>query len=195
MTVEWTDHAKGFVAGLFHLPISAISWLLYCLPLNCLVLLLYRWKKWQRFRSFWILMPSISVLTISAASLLHSPPTAEGRFLQTTGISLPEQREATHWHFSGGGLADYFDVYYFRTRPGEVQRLIQELKLEQVDNPRGTFNSNSFKAIQKKWGTPNPFDWENFSLYYSTSGERQEWHHCLMTTEDQTGVYVIVGCI
>ena len=65
------------------------------------------------------------------AGLIFSPPNPQKRFQSFAKVHLPEDTEDLRYHFSGGGLADYTDTYYFQTTPKEIDRLISEMNLSE----------------------------------------------------------------
>jgi hypothetical protein len=190
---RWTNPMDGFLSGLIQGAVLGLAWCaIYILPWSLIVFGLYRWRGWQRFRSQWILAPSLIVLMVMLGGLLVEPTTPAKRFKRFTKTELPLNAQDLHTHFTGGGFADYSDTYFFTTTPSELDRLIDDLGLSEdihygvagmaptpIEQLPGCPDFNSWKDAKqfKKW------DEEHYRFYY------------LVTDSTRTQVYFKIICI
>jgi hypothetical protein len=131
-TFRWTNHLHGAVNGLFETIYLGIAWCFYLVPWCLVVFLLYRWKKWRRFRAHWLIAPSVLIFFLVVFGLVADPPTPGNRFRRMTKAELPALASDLHYSFSGGGLADYGDQYYFKCLPEDVDRLIEGMNTPNI---------------------------------------------------------------
>jgi hypothetical protein len=190
-TFRWTDAYEGFVNGIFHITVFGIGWFLYVLPWGLFVFIIYRWRKWKRYRSLLVLAPSIALLIYFVGSLVFWPETPNERFKRFTGVSLPASVSNLHWHFSGGGIADYDDTYYFTCKSEETDRLIKNMKLEK--DPYFE-KEGGYSPVNVLPNCPDYSTWDGLSQYRGGK-DNGEWFYYLLTDSSKTKVYVVVGCI
>src|SRR5690606_1429534 len=89
-TFRWTNHWEGFLSGLIQGSILAVPWcLIYVLPWSLIILGIYRWRRLERFRTQWILAPSILIVAIMVGSLIFDPPSPTKRFAKFAKTTLP----------------------------------------------------------------------------------------------------------
>lgn len=202
-TLSWTDRWSGFSNGLFHSIFASLSWCFTLLPWSVLIWFLYRKHEWKRFRSVWVLAPVILLSLYSMGSYFIDPPTAEKRFSRFAKTEFPANAKDLHYYFSGGGLADYHDVYYFTTTPEEVDRLITEMNMKETHLPRISTEPTAAKqdiALRNSMiqspleGCPDPREWNDPLLY---RGEIIDtgWFFELITDSSKTKVYISISCI
>jgi hypothetical protein len=191
-TIRWTNHLDGLMSGLIHLIFFSIGAAIYLIPWALIVHFSFRKRANQKRRTLWMLGPSILMCLLSISSLVTNPPTPRHRFKQLAKADLPAKMESLNYHFSGGGLADYHDTYYFKTSPTEVDRLIREMGLEE-DEFYGD-QSTSHTIISPLPGSP---DFKKWPGHMQFRGGRDEgsWHYYLITDKLKTQVYINVGCI
>lgn len=191
--LEWTKLSESTLSGLLHLFVTGFTWLFIGLPWGIAVVFLYRFLSWRRFRTLWIVMPGALMLAAFLVNLPTMLPVAEKRFKSTTGTALPVPRSDLHTYFFGGGLADYSDIYYFRTEPAEVEKLIQALDLKITDSPDQAKSSLTRAAARtKEWGQSAPSTWPGLSIYHA---DRNNWFYTLATNASRTEVYLQVSCL
>lgn len=191
-TFRWTNHLDGLMSGLIHLVFFCIGAAIYLIPWALIVHFSFRMRANQKRRTLWMLGPSILMCLVSIVSLVVDPPTPRHRFKQLAKAELPAKMESLNYHFSGGGIADYHDTYYFKTSPTEVDRLIREMGLEE-DEFYGD-SSTSHTIISPLPGSP---DFKKWFEHMQFRGGRDEgsWHYYLITDKLKTQVYINVGCI
>lgn len=188
--IRTTNLLHGFVIGLFQVFIYGFVWVLYVLPWSLLIEGLYRWRKWQRFRTYWMLAPAFIITAIPVGSLFVEPPFASTRFEKLTQTTLPENMQNFRCDLSGGGMGigDYFDTYYFETTPEEFERLSRKMQLSPddfFDKQRGYLTT-----IEVLPGWPDHKQWENSSQY---RGERPSGgFYCVITDSTKTKVYILI---
>jgi hypothetical protein len=188
-TVRWSDHVRGAFNGLIHVFLTGFVWLLFVLPLSLLIYGLFRWRGWQRFRSPAILLPAIVFFVLGVANLFTNPPTAANRLQRLAHVELPPTGRDIRTHFTGGGMADHGDTYYFRCSPDDTERLIRALKLQPTSHD---FEQSHFdRAPFPSW--PDPSTWAGSTLY---RGNREDgpWFFYLRTDAAREQVYLFVGC-
>ncbi|WP_395715766.1 hypothetical protein [Prosthecobacter sp.] len=186
---RWTDHLAGIVNGLFQCIYMGIAWCLYLLPWSLLVFGLYRWRKWKRFRTHWMVAPSAAFFVLVLVILLIEPPTAANRFRSIAKVELPSTAIDLHYSLSGGGLADYGDQYYFKCRPEDVSKLIEVMKLAEDQSYKGP---GSYSIISGLPGCPDPDSWTGSKQFRR---DTETWFYYLLTNHNKTEVYVFIGCI
>jgi len=195
-TVRWTDHLRGFMNGVLQSTVPfGFQWCILVLPWSVMIFALYRWRKWRRFRTHLVLAPAVVWLIVSIGSLIVYPPTPSNRFKQFVKIDLPKNIQNLRYDFTGGGLADYRDSYYFQTTPEETDRLITEMKLA----PAGPFardgtDGPSDWAVEIPPGFSDITQWQGAVLYRRTD-DLTGWYYSLITDSNKTRVYIEVSCL
>ncbi|MBN8458233.1 MAG: hypothetical protein J0M04_10390 [Verrucomicrobia bacterium] len=190
-TIRWSDHWDGFRCGLVHVIFIGIAWCIYVFPWSLIVFALYRWRKWSRYRAFWILAPAWAFLVFVLGSLVLEPPIPSVRFRTFAKSELPSDAVNVRHHFSGGGVADYFDTYYFETTPQEVERLIADMKLE--EDVFGSMEMLPKLGYSQPPGWPDFLSWEG-ARWFRGHDAAEHWFYNLVTDPTRTRVYVWVGC-
>ena len=190
--VRWSDHAQGFLNGLIHILVFGTAWCLYLLPWSLIVFGLYRWFSWKRFRAQWVLAPAVLVFLATTGGLLFQPPSPTRRFKKFAKTELPASAENLHYHFSGGGVSDYGDTYYFETSPEEVDRIIREMRLDE-DEYNGQ-EGLGHKVVSVLPGCPDYSRWEGAKQYKGWDDKRH-WFYYLITDGSRTKVYMMIGSI
>lgn len=185
---RWSDPIEGIASGLFHVFFTGIAWLFSGLVPGLVVASLYRWRGWRRFRTVAITATGIAALALTIAGLIFDPTTPAGRLKDFAGAELPSSARDLHTHFSGGGIADYSDYYYFRCEAADTEALIRALHLKIDESSSGWFEKSPFP------GWPNPTDWVGSTLY---AGDRDNhsWFYYLRTDATREQVYLFIGCI
>jgi hypothetical protein len=184
-TIRWTDHAWGFFNGIVHLAIFFPPWLVLIAPWTAIVHAVYRWRQWRRFLAPLALAPAAAPLLVISLGLLSTPPTPATRFQIFTGIQLPANTTRLQTHFTGGGIADKGDTYYFETTPIEVMRLIEALQLAPVENDLAALQS----LLRPLPGGPDFQTWEGGHTYERLD-EHKRRAYALHTDTSQTRVYL-----
>jgi hypothetical protein len=191
-TVRWSDHLQGLMNGVFHVMFFGIAWGIYLLPWSLIVFALYRWRKWKRFRTHWVLAPAALALIASAGSLIIHPPTPSNRFKGSAKTELPTEIQNLHYHFSGGGIADYGDTYYFETTPDEVDRLIVAMNLKE-DQYYGR-ERLSHTPVSTLPDCPDFSAWTG-GKQYRAHDDGTGWFYYMIIDASKTKVYMLIGCI
>lgn len=106
-----------------------------------------------------------------------------------TKAELPALASDLHYSFSGGGLADYGDQYYFKCLPEDVDRLIEGMKLTPDQSYKGP---GSYTIISGLPGCPDPDMWDGSSQYRR---DDKTWFYYLLANQSKTEVYVFIGCM
>jgi hypothetical protein len=181
---RWSDPREGIFNGLVHVFALGIVWLLYGLIPGLLIYGLYRWRGWHRFRTASIAFPGIAALVAVIIGLIFSPTTPARRLKQFTDADLPASAHNVRTHFTGGGIADFGDTYYFRCSPAETDALIRALHLTP------SFDGDYFsKPAFPSW--PDPSTWMGSTLY---RGDKGNWFYYLRTDAAREQVYLVVFC-
>lgn len=188
-SIRYTNHLEGLVSGLVHVFFTGIGWVVYFLPWSLLVYAMYVWRKWNRFRTAWIITPALLCFLWQLSGLITSPPTPQHRLKQYASATLPLGSEGLRYYFRGGGVADYSDTYYFKCSKADVDRLILEMQLEQ---------DPSFEQLEAWWpivalpDAPDPKTWKAARMYRRND---DGWSYYLLVNADSTEVYIHYGCI
>ncbi len=181
--LRWTNPVDGFLNGLFHVMFTGPAWLVMGLIPGLLIHGLYRWRGWKRFRSVAIIFPGLVCFIMGLADLITSPPTAAGRLRSTGGADLPSSARDILTRFTGGGLTDYTDIYYFRCSPADTGQLIQALQLELVEEKARV---GQFPRVPPGW--PDPSTWHGSTAYERWIEERGR-SYILLTDSSREQVY------
>lgn len=185
---RWSDLMEGIINGAFHSIFIAIAWIFYGLIPGLIIYGLYQWRRWQRFRSVAIAFPGIATLTFAIMGIILFPTTPANRLKQFTGADLPASAYDLRAHFSGGGIADFSDNYYFRCSPTDTDTLIRALGLTPTDSSDHYLSDRPFLS----W--PDPATWTGSKFY---RGERDDgiWFYFLRTDAAREQVYLLVFSI
>lgn len=188
-TVRWSNHLEGFACGVFHVVFLGFAWCVYLLPWSLLIFVFYRWRKWRRFRAYWVLAPAVLFMLAPIGGLILYPPTPSHRFKHLAKTELPGDIQNLHFHFSGGGMADYSDTYYFETSPEEVDRLISDMGLEEDLNFHNKRSDTSVSALPD---CPDFTSWPDAKQYRRHD---DGWFYYLITDASKSRVYILIFCI
>ena len=192
-TFRWTNHFDGFMNGLIQGAIFGVTFcLIFILPWSLLIHALCRWRRSQESPNLLILAPSILFFIAMIGSLVIDPPNPRNRFKEFANTELPSNASNFHYRFTGGGIVDYQDTYYFTTTPAEVKRMIAEMNLEEdeIFDRKGMSPTN----IDPLPGCPDFSSWEGAKQFKGWDDQKQ-WFYYLITDATKTKVYMKVGCI
>lgn len=132
------------------------------------------------------------VFLVTIGVLLVEPPTPSRRFRNFAKTEMPENARNLHYHFTGGGVADYGDTYYFETTPEEVDRIIVRMHLDE-DKFYGR-EGLTHTSIKKLADCPDFSTWKG-ARQYKGWDETRNWFYYLITDASRTRVYIMIGCI
>lgn len=191
-TIRWTNHIDGLLNGLFHMAILGVGSVIYLIPWALIVHFSFRRRASQRRRTLWMLGPSIVMSLLSLYSLFADPPTARQRFSKFAKTELPVTLSDLKTNFTGGGLADYGDTYYFKTSSAEIDRLIREMKLE--EDKYYSQQKSPYSIIKVLPDSPDYRKWVG-AKKFTAWDDRKRWFYHLITDATKTQAYVFVGCI
>jgi len=159
----WSNFFLGLTSGLFYLIFFSFAWGLVILPWSVVILALHDRFKWQRFRTQWALAPAVLMLIYTIGGLIVEPQTPSQRFNKFAHTELPHNVQDLHYSFSGGGITDYTDIYYFETTPEEVDRLISEMQLEvDMSSKRNGVIDGAIPTLD---GAPDYSTWQGTQQY------------------------------
>ncbi len=185
--LRWTNPVDGFLNGLFHVMFTGPAWLFMGLIPGLLIQGLYRWRGWKRFRTMAIISPGLVYFVIGLSGLITSPPTAAGRLKKTGGVELPSTARDILTRFTGGGLTDYSDIYYFHCSPADTAQLIQALQLEPLELAEEKERAGQSPGpIPPGW--PDPSTWHESTTYKRWIEERGR-SYTLLTDSSREQVY------
>ncbi|MCG8599749.1 MAG: hypothetical protein MI807_06370 [Verrucomicrobiales bacterium] len=191
-SLGWSNTWHGISNGVRHSILVIPIWIVFFLPWGLGVFAIYRATKWNRFRTAWVIFPSMFFLcwAFLKATLFAEQP--EERFERFSGAAFPGRCENLEYFFSGGGLADYIDTYYFETTPDEINRLIHELKLK-ADTE---FRISEFPhiPISKLPNSPDWRKWQGLRLLKNNT-KSSNWIYYLLTNDQRDRAYVKIGCL
>lgn len=192
-STRWTDHYSGFMNGLFmSLPMSII-WIVAVVPWCLLVYGLYRWRGWTRYRTAIALVPSSLMLLVSLGELAFRPPDPYKRFEQFAHTPIPKSATGLLFRHSGGGFADYGDVYYFVCAKEDAQALIGALAVSLLKAEAGE-DVDSYVSFRTLPGAPDFHLWPGRRIYQRYD-EKRGWFYHVVTDASETQVYVSLSCI
>ena len=110
-------------------------------------------------------------------------------------LDMPAEAEGLLYYFSGGGIADFGDTYYFRTSPEEIDRMLREMKL----TGSGSLGESPWME-RDGWvkellpGFSGMAEWGEIKQY-SRYDEERFWFFELAHDEAKTQVIIHLGCI
>lgn len=185
---RWSNPLEGIANGLLHVMSTGLAWLIYGLVPGLITNGCYRWRGWRRFRTLAVIAPGIIACVLVVIGLILSPPTAARRLKQFTGADLPPSARDLRTQFTGGGLADYGDTYYFRCHPADTAALIEALHLRSGSPD----DSKMFHRISSEW--PDPSTWRGSSIYLGDRDDGGRFYY-LLTDSSREQVYLFVGSL
>lgn len=190
-SLRWSDHWSGFAIGLFNgFLVGVASCVMFVLPWSLVIMWLYNWKHWKRFRTQWMFVPSIFVSIMFLSNLLSDPPTPSHRFKKFTEVELPADTKNISNHFQGGGIADGLrDNYYFEISPTEVERLVSEMRLTVEENADDKKYSNYLQSLMPS--CPEFSSWQDAEQFTGWN-KKKSLHFRLITNSSKTKVYVLI---
>lgn len=189
--IRWSNHLEGLISGLVHLVYLCLAAPIYLIPWALIVHFSFRKRAKQKRRTLWMLGPSILMCLLSISSLVTNPPNAEQRFRKFAKTELPASLSDLKTHFSGGGMADYGDTYYFKTSSTEIDRLIREMKLEEDESY--SQQESPYSIIKVLADSPDYREWVGAKKFVAWD-DRKHWFYHLITDASKTQAYIFVGC-
>ena len=192
-TLRWSDPLDGFFSGLIMAFIVGVNWCIVTLPWSLVIWLIYHWRNWHRFRTYWVLAPAVVQALFIVIGLFLSPPTARGSFKRFAAAEIPVDARNVKYHLWGGGTADYNITYYFECRPESLDKLTAEMKLEAVSELTGE-TVQYLPMIKKLPGCPDPKEWIGGRVY-SRDMDENGWDFTMIVDPTRTKVYVWMWCI
>jgi len=186
-TFKWTDQYQGFLSGCSHFVPLCKIWCYYILPWSIVVYLLYRLNKLIRIKAqCLILAPVILACVYHTASVLTTPLAPNTRFQRFSKTHLPPNLQDFSYNFSGGGFDCFADLYYFRTSPREVDRLISNLQLY-IETRYGKIPVKTQNSAIKDF--PTLSSWTNATQYVRFNDELSCY---LATNEGRNEVFISI---
>lgn len=194
----WTSFWDGLLAGLIHVVFFfSVAFAVWILPLNLIVLGLYRWRKWTgNSRLVGAMLPSVLIFLAVSIYALAYPQKSKERFARFVGASVPTGATGFRAFHSGGGVTDYSDYYYFECEPAELEGLLNAAQFEARDGRevlREDGKMWAFASLPPDW--PQPAAWDGFQVYRLHDKPRKGWGAMLITDKDRHKVIVSVWCI
>jgi len=190
-TLSWSNHLAGLVNGLFHSLFFVFGWAMLFIPWGIAVFVSFRKRQDKRRRTQWILAPAWVVFILFLAGMVFDYPTPKKRFERMAKIDFPSPVDGLRTQFTGGGIADYGDTYYFKTTSTEIERIIREKGMDEDESfGRDGMSSTIIKPLQ---GSPDFNDWEN-GKQYKWMDDDFHWFIYLITDSAKTQAYIFVGC-
>jgi hypothetical protein len=184
--IRWTDTLDGIINGLVQTIVTGLFWMVFGLLPGLLIYSLFQWRGWQRFRTIAILSPAIAIAVLVMANLITSPPTPAHRLKNSTGAELPASAREIRTYFSGGGLHDYTDIYYFRCSAADTDALIRALNLSPIETEVESLFLQIGPSFQS-W--PDPSTWSGSTQYRGHSDDDQ-WSYALQTDAAREQIYL-----
>lgn len=177
---------NSFEKSIFYVMIFGLAWLLNIFPLNLLVLGLYRWRRWRKYRTQFVLGPSLCIFGISMLLEVFNWPTAHQLFKVETGVPLPDSAQDLRSSGEHTAMGQIRDTFYFRCNPHDTEKLIQAMHLDE-DNTG--FGNSPIERPKPDW--PDPRTWKGRRVY--THSDAKNWvFYNLVTDENQNQVYVYI---
>lgn len=192
-SARWTNHYFGFMNGLFMIVPLSIIWVLAVVPWCLIVYGIYRWRGWIRCRMAIALVPSFLMLFGSLGELAFSPPDPYKRFEKFAHTPIPNSATSLRFSHSGGGFADYGDVYYFVCAKEDTQALIKALAVTLLKAEAGE-DVDSYVPFRMLPGAPDFHSWRGRRIYQRFD-EKRGWFYHVVTDASETQVYVSLSCI
>lgn len=190
-TLGWSNHLAGLANGIFHSLFFVFGWAMLFIPWGIAVYASFRKRQDKRRRTQWILAPAWIVFIIFLGGIAFDYPTPKKRFERLAKVDFPSQVDGLRTQFTGGGIADYGDTYYFKTTSAEIDRIIREKGMKE-DLSFGKFGKSDtiIKPIQ---GCPDFDEWEG-AKQYRWMDSQLHWFMYLIIDSAKTQAYIFVGC-
>lgn len=185
----WTNKTRGLSSGLFDAILLSIPFVIIFLPIMGLILFLIRRRQLSPLlRILIVTAPVLACSLLMLGSTLLTALDTEGRFEQRMNCELPESAENFHAYFSGGGLSDHTDLFYFKISPHDIQHLLESRPY----TLRAPETLTYFFIPDPPTGWPNPKNWDGLKVYTLDEGF---WSYHILINHDQTQVFIIAGNI
>lgn len=192
--LKWMPEHYDWTWIIVYMVYGVPLWCILMLPWSGLIFGLFKWRKWSRFRSAWIVGPSLLFFVHFVGFRDTAPPDPKERFKRLAKAELPADITDLRSHFTGYGLlSDTSDTYYFRCTPAQVDRLIAEMRL---GPPRAYKSIADYPWIKSPARWPDLKDWEGASYYRRDGeGDHMGWSYELVMNQARTEVYIFIGHI
>ena len=204
-TFRWSNPVEGFINGVLHMAFMGLAWCFFLLPWSLIIFALYRWRKWQRHRTAWLLAPAIAAFVLPIIGLVIERPTPRRTFAQMIVSPVPESVRNLKVFRSGGGVADYTYIIYFEIDPADFKTVIAsrpfELSGRELNNVpifRTSWGTNTvrseFRNSVGSAGWPSPYEWGEVEVYTYHTKDRG-WFYHIITDKEHRKVYFDAGSI
>ncbi len=189
--LQWTDKTRGLTSAIFHAIPYTFVFAMIPFPLMVLILSITRRRRMSLIRRILIVTsPVIVIGFLMVGGSINSAFNSESRFAAMMDYRLPETPVNFKAYHSGGGFADYLDMYYFETNPDEVKKLLDLRPYLLRDLPMS--GSLPIGGVSPPPGWPNPVEWEGLKVF---EFHERTWFYYILVDDNQTQVFVIAGCI
>jgi len=195
-TLTCTSQWVGFINGVRGSVLFILIWPIYVFPLNLLVFFLYRWLRLSKWRTLFLLLPSILFFGYGVVGMVAHPPFPRDRFRQETGLILPASVKDLESYLGGGGLIDYRRIYYFHCDAVDTAGLIKALNLKEDSKGMHPYEAPAhyIELGPPRTGWPNPKTWLDAKLYDAADSEKG-WYFTLITDGSASQVYLFVDAL
>ena len=190
-TLSWSNHLAGLANGIFHSLFLAFGWAMLFIPWGIAVFVSFRRRQDKRWRTQWILAPAWIVFIFFIVGLVFDYPTPKKRFERLAKVDFPSQVNGLCTRFTGGGVADYGDTYYFKTTSAEIDRIIREKGMDEDLSFEIYGKPDTF--IKPIPGCPDFTEWEG-AKQYRWMDSQLHWFMYLITDSAKTQAYIFIGC-
>lgn len=148
---------------------------------------LYRKRGWRRFRTHWLLLPSVMViLTMLIGLVLDQRPKNPDRYFKSyAGTELPANATQLRWEHTRGAFESGVQ-FAFTTTPDDVDRLVAEMDLRDDGKP----DAHSMNRLWLRDFADYPLGWQEGRIY---RGRHGSYWLTLITNAAKTGVYFFSG--
>jgi len=102
---------------------------------------------------------------------------------------LPADISDLQVQFTGGGVTDHGDTYYFKTSPPEIERLISTMNLS-LDQ---SFDQSASQSFMRS--LPNAPDYRRWTGARQYKKYDDGWFYYMLINSAKTEVYMFIGSI
>lgn len=150
---------NAFNKSFFDVLLAALFWGICILPINLIVLLLYRSFRWKKYRTVFVVGPSVGLFLFVMVMAIIEWPSPYRQFALDVGMPVPSSVRDFRSHFRHYSIGDIGDEFYFQCDATDTRKIIQILQLKEESLIPGT------RQFYTKPDWPNPRDWTGIHVY------------------------------
>ncbi len=170
----WINGIDGFFITPWDLMAIIVVWGCAILPYSIFLALMYRWFKWKRVRTAWLLAPAILFCAFFIFINLNDNLTPEGTFSRIITHPVPDSLNNLRVNIARSLMGGNQWIFYFELDPVDAEKLMQIHPFEHTDMTLDDINlfrknDNNECALERfTWfdsGWPLPHTWSDAEIH------------------------------